>query len=452
LQNSAAHRTTAWQGWWSKLGLDLPIVLALANRLWSLASGPITVFFVAGFLSAEQQGLFYAFASILSAQMMLELGLSQCLMTFVSHESAKLVFDQKKGITGDATALARVAGLMKFATVWYGVIAILFFIIVGAVGYAVLGKSPRAEWELPWILLVASTSINLLLTPCWVLIEGFQQLISLGTIRLISSVSSSLALWFMLYAKTGVMAPAVSSLIISLCGVVYIIGFRGKAILNCLKLPSTGAVNWWEEILPLQWKAAISWICSYLIFNVMTAVCYRFSTSVEAGYLGMSMQVGLAVHLLAMVWLTRQAPVFGSLAASGEYPALRQLFRKSVIRALQTAALGALGVIIMVAILKEYSKIGERFGSLLMIGILGFALTVNQAIQGITLYFRAQKAEPMLGIFITNALVALCLMPFAAYYLGGIGVSLVFLSTQIIATIWCWKMFPVWEKRYERAV
>src|SRR5258708_35135884 len=71
-------------------GVDRAIALTLLGRGWGVIAGPLTIFLIARYLRAEEQGFYYTFGSVIALNIFFELGLTYVLLQFASHEKAHL--------------------------------------------------------------------------------------------------------------------------------------------------------------------------------------------------------------------------------------------------------------------------------------------------------------------------------------------------------------------------
>ena len=76
----------------------------MAFRGLAIVTGPVTVLVIATSYSPELQGYFYTFIAILTAQVLLEMGLGTALQQIASHEWAFLRFDRSSGFSGEEQA------------------------------------------------------------------------------------------------------------------------------------------------------------------------------------------------------------------------------------------------------------------------------------------------------------------------------------------------------------
>jgi len=74
----------------NKLGIDGAILYTTSARIIQAGGGIVTAFLLARFLSKEEQGFYFTFASVLAIQIFFELGLGGILTQFVAHEMAHI--------------------------------------------------------------------------------------------------------------------------------------------------------------------------------------------------------------------------------------------------------------------------------------------------------------------------------------------------------------------------
>lgn len=98
-------------------------------RGWSVCSGIITLALIAKFLSLNEQGFYFTFASVPALQVIFELGLGTVLVQFVSHEMPKLKIIGGH-VVGDDLNLQRFLSIIRLAIKWYIIIAIFVCVSV----------------------------------------------------------------------------------------------------------------------------------------------------------------------------------------------------------------------------------------------------------------------------------------------------------------------------------
>ena len=388
------------------LGIDRAVGWTAAARAWSLLAGPISVVLIAARLSAEQQGFYYTFASIVSFQVMFELGLGLVVQQFASHEKAFLEWQSDGTLGGSDVEKGRLAALFRKSLQWYAgatALAIVTLLIGGTVFFA---RKPTAVhgWESPWIALAVLSGFTLLLTPFLSLLEGSGLLAEVARTRTWQTIASNLTGWTVLLAGGALWAsPAITGAALVL-GIGWVFLTHRRFFSDLLHTPGAG-ISWREEVWPFQWRIAVSWISSYFTFHLFIPVLFTTRGPAAAGRMGMSLTLATAVYFVASSLLTTKLPQFGELIARRDFVELDARFFPAMWRALGVMALGAValfgGTVALRAIGHRWS---ERFLEPLPFALLLAALMAGTIFVAEAVYLRAHKQEPLLGVFIASGI------------------------------------------------
>ena len=137
------HRFRRWAG------VDRAVFFSNAAQMTRLVTGPVTMALVLRYLTPEIQGYYYAFAGIVAMQVFLEMGFSQNILQFASHEYAKLGFTAGQTLEGDPVARSRLISLGRLSFGYYAVAAAIFLFAVGIGGHVFFTVSGRhgVAWQ-----------------------------------------------------------------------------------------------------------------------------------------------------------------------------------------------------------------------------------------------------------------------------------------------------------------
>lgn len=399
------------------LGIDRAIAYTLVGRGWSVIAGPVTLIFIANYLSPEEQGFYYTFGSIISLNIFFELGLSYVVLQFASHEKAKLEWGNTGTLVGDATAKARLSALLRMALLWYGVVALLVVAVILPAGFAFFSRHQSASggevgWQLPWVLVVVLAASYLCITPLLAVIEGCGLVAEIAIMRVYQAVASNFLLWLALSQGLKLYALPMVSVAGLSCAVGWLMWWKRSFLLDLLSYKSGPAtISWWGEVWPFQWKIALSWLSGYFIFQLFNPVLFAYHGPVVAGQMGMSLSLTTALSTTAMAWVQTKAPAFGSLIAQKEFKRLDQLFARSL---WQSFAMIVLAGATLWSLVFYLQSIGHPWGGRLLspwpLGFLIATAIVNHIVFAEAVYLRAHKQEPflfmsVLGAFTTGGLV-----------------------------------------------
>jgi hypothetical protein len=433
-------------------GVDRPVFYTALGRSWSLISGLVTILLVMHFFSKKVQGYYYTFSSVIALQVFLELGFSQCIIQFTSHEFARLKFLPAGVLEGDAHAKSRLISLGRLSLKWYIVMSLLVVIGLGAGGYLFfsLKHDPSVSWVWPWWSLCAVTGVMLTILPIGALLEGCNQLAFIYGLRTFSTMIGSLILWAALWGGLGLFSgTAVVFSVVLISIIAY--ARRWPGLLKELwRAPRGEMISWRHEIWPFQWRIAVSWLSGYFIFNLFTPVLFYFHGPVVAGQMGATMQLINSLNALAYAWIGTKAPRYGMLISRRQFEELDRLFFKSTAQAVGICAVGGLALLAGLIFVQVHFALGERFLGIGPTSLLVLATVVNQIIFGQAVYLRAHKREPFMWLSLTNGLATGLLVIVLGCLFNAWGVCLAYSFVQIAILAWAWAVWKHCSQAWHR--
>lgn len=412
------------------LEFDGAVSYGVAAAVTQLAAAPVTLIFIAAYLTSEMQGFYYTFASIVALQTYAELGLATVITNTASHEWAKLRLDPEGRIVGDPDAISRLVSLGRFVFKWYAVAAGLFVSLISLGGYAFLSQESVGgiAWQSPWIALAVLSGLALLGLPFYALLEGCDQVANIQRARFTQTLMRYGALWSTLALGGHLWAAAAAP-----AGMVvrdlYLFGFQYRRFFRrFLAQPFGAKIRWRREILPMQWRLAASGSFSYLLFNVFTPVMFHYHGLVVAGQMGMTMSIVFALQGFTYKWLPPKVPKFGILVARRDYDELDRLWWRTARATVLVAAALALGVWLLVLGLNLLGL--EVANRVLGPGPTGFLLAGSVFVAAgfcESVYLRAHKQEPIVVLSIVTALLMGALVWVLGGWLGASGAAAAYL-------------------------
>ena len=441
-----------------KFNLNPAIFYALSSRGWQLLAGPVTLFFIAHFFSANQQGFYYTFTSILLLQIFFEMGLSYVLIQFASHEFAYLRWSKWGAVTG-GFKIKRFKQLVLKSCHWYLVVAILFILFVMPAGWYFLGLKSTAgigfHWRLPWALLVLATSINLMLTPLLAIIEGSGKVHEIYRLRFGQTLLGTIVSWLVIVAGGGlycVVSIAIANAVVSIGWLSFKkpILLRWVYSLKAFKINTSNSLFcWWTEVWPMQWRIAISWMSGYFINQIFVPILFLYQSPVVAGQMGMSLAISVMVIFIGQAWLSVKAPFMGRLVAEKNWPGLEKMFFRLVWQSSIMVLICALGMVVVVYAGQRFA-IFQRLLPPGQMALLAASALLSHWINCIAQYLRSHKRDPFMILSVIGAI----LIASSAWYFGrsyssyGIVLSVVLINLfyGLPTALWFWvKYRKAWQ-------
>ena len=302
----------------NKLGIDRAISYVLMGRGFSFFSQPITLYLIAKYFTAPEQGYYYTFGSILSASIFLELGLGVVLTQFASHEYAYLSWNADGSLSGDKDSLSRLLSILRKSLKWYGVLSVLFFLILIPVGIIFFGSSPdttNINYLTPWIFLVFFNSFGLFIYPILTIIEGCGRVADIQKMKFYQLSIGAVSVWLIIFMNGGLLAASILAFTNFLVSIIWLHN-NFKGLVLQLRLSDNKfnyhQISWRREIMPMQWRIALSWISGYLIYQLFNPLLFKYQSATVAGQMGMSISVANVVLGTSMAWISTKTPLYGS--------------------------------------------------------------------------------------------------------------------------------------------
>jgi len=386
-----------------RLGITRALIYTVLGRTWSVLAGPVSLIFVGRFLSKDQQGFYYTFWSVLGLWVFFDLGLSLIIVQFASHERAVLRFVDGR-IEGDYRARQRLASLFRLALRWYGWAGVLMLAVILPAGLIFFTRyhppQVQVQWIGPWVLLVLSTSVNVIIAPLASILEGSGKFQDMALMRLLQGMTANVLLWAALLAGAGLYSAVALNGTMALFSAIWIFRRHRKFFASLASQDAGSGIRWRTEIWPFQWRFAMSWMTGYFTFQIFNPILFASAGPRVAGQMGMSLMVTTAIWLFAQSWINTRAVDFGALVASRDFETLDRTFRHVAVQSTVVVLALSTAVIAATAVLRRIGHpLAERLLSPLPLALLTLATVLNHVVSAEAAYLRAFKREPFVVIF-----------------------------------------------------
>jgi O-antigen/teichoic acid export membrane protein len=419
-------------------GVDGAVGYTALARVCSIMSSVGNVLLLVKFLNPIEQGYYYTLLSLVLLQSVLELGFSFVIQQYAAHESVHCVLCPDGRVEGDATAHSRLASVLQLAARWYSVAAVAIAAVLLPVGFAFFLRRSETQghvaWEGPWIAVVIATAASFLVAPIYSFLDGCGQIKQVAKARFSQAAVVLVASWGTMISRHGLYAPAMVSVGIVAVAIAFLTP-RRRLLLGLLRYPSREeAVSWRHEIWPFQWKLAVSWFCTYFITQMFTPVLFMARGPVEAGRMGMSINIVAYLPVLVLSWMSTKATPFGQLIKLGRLDELDHLFFRTFRQSLSLLAVLVVGCLAGVTTLRHlFPRLAGRMETPIIFAFLLATAFSTFAVQSMAIYLRSFKEEP----FLAQSMVVACLtaisVAIAAPRWGSLGVAAgYFVSSGIV--------------------
>jgi hypothetical protein len=439
------------------LGLDGPIVYTLMARLVNIGGSAAMVLLIVRFLSPVEQGYYYTLLSLVSLQLVFELGFSFVIQQMAAHECIHLELHADGTVSGDRVAHDRLAATLQLSLRWYTMATFVMGLMLAPLGiyfFARHGAPGNAQihWQGPWLAAVGASMAGLWCTPFYSFIEGCGPVRAVAAMRLRQAFVTSAFALLPMFLHRGLYAPAMALVGYVGTGLCFLLTRRRLLIgLLCHKL-RRAPIHWTREVWPFQWRIAVSWLCSYFTVQIFVPILFALRGAVEAGQMGMSLSITNYMSVLALAWTSTKTTPFGSMIARREFQALDRLFRQTLAQSMTAFLLIALGACVVAGLLPAVApRFAARIVSPYLFVLLVLSSGANCMVQSLAILLRSFKSEPFLGQALTVASLTILITALTAARWGNAGAAFSYLTaTALLGLPFAWSIFVRARRGYLR--
>jgi hypothetical protein len=384
-----------------KAGVDRAVGYNLLYQVVSFVARPVSLFMTVAFLTIEEQGFQYTFASVLGLKVFFELGLGIVIVQFAGHEAGRLVPAGDGTLTGDPVAKARLGSLLRKQTFIYAALATSYAVTVLLLGWVFFSRSSAGAvvWQPAWAWTVVVMALYLPLYGVINVLIGCGQVAAMARLNVAVTAVQMAVNWAALAAGAGLLAaPAGLSagLAVNVAG---LLCFHRRLLADLWRTPPVAAVHWRREVWPLQWKISVSWLCTYVTTQVFNPLVFEFYGPAAAARVGLTLALAGMLQTLGWSWVGTRLPAFAGLVARRDFGRLDATFFRALAQATAVVLVGAVGMTAGVAVLGlAGSRYADRFLTPGWVAVAAAAAVGWHLIDCLASYFHCYKQDPFLVV------------------------------------------------------
>lgn len=435
-----------------KIGMDGAIAYASSARVLQAFTGVVNIFFIATFLTGEEQGFYYTFGSILGIQIFFELGFTGIMTQYVAHEAAYLSLDEKNIYQGPERFKSRLTSLIHFCVKWYTVVALVFFVVVNILGVLYFVKygqtQGHVDWKMPWILLSLSTAIKLFQSPFTAIYTGLGKVKEMNKISFYQQLIVPISQWILFLCGLKLYVIGIASFLGIIVWFLYVARTDLlKILIGLFKGVITEKISYMKEIFPYQWKIALSWISGYFIFQLFNPVLFATEGAVVAGQMGMTLSVLSAIQAFTMSWQNTKVPQYSVMIELKHYKDLDTLFNKTLKQMAMICGMLLILAFCIVFFLRVTrlsignSVLGDRFLDYFPLIMMIIPVFLQSFVNSWATYLRCHKEEPFLVNSICNGIACLLSTLILGNMFGVYGITIGYCAIQLLFFPWGYYIF-----------
>lgn len=385
--------------------MKLVAFLGLSYRSSQLLAQGLLVLTSPLFLSESVLGYFFTMMSLASSQVLFELGLGQILVVFF----ARLISESRTNSICDDYQISL---LYKTATILYAIIATLFFIVGGILGFLLLDTSgilSRQVWLPPWILLCLMISLNIINNKNLLYIESTGREKSVFSIRSIQYLLG--ALIYIVFSISGFGLWSVCAVPLG-CFLISILWLNTEKV-KLLFLFKEKHYNfrsvfkfWNNNLLPLQIKTSASFLSGFITLQLFLPLVFKFYGPDAAAYVGFSLNIMMGITLVSSSFSTANVRLFASYAKRHDIQSISRLFKQSL---LFTLLMSFFSILICSIIIPRIPYLSDLVPNMWIFIVLGLGCISNSITYCYAIYLRSYLKEPLVNASLIAALTSLIL-------------------------------------------
>jgi len=414
------------------------LLFATLAKSLQLLNGSLIIILSAIYLDKSNQGLLLTLNSFAAVQIFFELGFASVILQYVGHEKQHLTFDNALEFNGNSKNIQRLASIYRLASSWFnwgGLGCSCLLLIGGAIFFY---DSEVSHWFIPLLALAISVPLNLYSQKYWVVYEGFGYINYIYKLRTLSAAASLITIISLFYFGNGLITPAVSSFFTFLFS--QFLRLHKSEFWNSLKNiknEKKQTLIFFKEILSLQSRVSISYLCGFFMFQSITPIIYKVSGAEDAAIVGIGMSAILILNSLLSTLVQIKIPHLLGLINKKEifsyFDYGYKLIKITVIIAIILSIFG--GLFIYSLRFFSFNWLATRLPDLPTYICLMVASIINQIVSIQATLTRLFKVEPYLFHSIILAVTTVVTMIFAASIGGPLQIAFSFLVITLIISL-----------------
>lgn len=421
------------------------VIHSAVNQMWRIISGPLTLLLIPLFLTPELQGFWYTFGSISALSIFADLGFTMIVSQFAAHEFAFLRFDDNFRVIGPEKYIENLSSLFRFILKWMLIVIIVVFPIVFFIGYILFVQKGDVDiWLVPWLFYTIGAGLAFFNGVIASFIQGCGQVANIQKIGFRVAVSTTLVIITGLILNIGLYALAISIIIANVIYFFFLFSKYHSAFVELLKTKKTKN-TYGRDLLSLLWKYAISWSSGYFIVQIYTPFMFHFHGAVEAGKVGITMNLIISIFSISNTWFTANTPKMNMYVSKKKWSSLDIEYRKNLLLSIATFVVGIIVLFSIILILQaqwdSFSTLSSRFLGIIPLSILIICWFVQIIVNGMAVYLRAHKQEPYVVVSAVSGIFVLVTTYLSAKYMPSNYIFLGFALSFVFILPWSYYIY-----------
>jgi len=427
-------------------GVDKKVGTGLLARAIGMISAPVGSLITVWKLSAEQQGLYYLFGSLLALRVLFELGIGMSVVQVAAY-ARKPVSD------GESRPLD--TAFVVIVNQWMGKVSLYYGALAGVGGVVFLFIQYHGEFTTiaAWTLYILIAALQFSSEGRWGLTEGAGFVTEANVLRIKNNIIQTLSLWFALLSGAGLFSFCIASIIGYFCQEYQFHKFHPWLYAKEKNQFPDRLQHFKSELVTLVRKASQTYLTGYFVFQIQQPICFSLLGAAASARLGFTQSIGSMFIGISSIWLSMNFPKIAHHVADQEFSQAVSLFRTKWIQVCAFAILAGLFSWGITLLLANVTKFQDRLMDPIATGILYGSITLQTISLGLTYWPRAFKVEPFVYVAYAQMLLTPLFLWWGMSALGLVGASIGNLASWVIGFLGIysiflrfWKLKPAHQK------
>jgi hypothetical protein len=201
-------------------------------------------------------------------------------------------------------------------------------------------------------------------------------------------------------------------------------------------------VDWRREMLPMQWRLALTWGSGYLMNSALTPIALRLFGPEDAGRIGMEWTMMGAIAAVAQMAVLVKFQMMGRLVAMKQWQELDRLWLRQSLISFGLGVIGGMAGVLLVVGLRYFGfALATRFLSPAPTAMLMLTTVLLMIPAPMGTYMRAHRQERLLGPSVASAMLMIAIAIPLGRWLGPIGITTAYLLANVLIMPWSVSIF-----------
>jgi hypothetical protein len=389
--------------------------------------GPVGAFIIVHHLTAEKQGIYYLFVSLIALRSLFELGVTAAISQIAAHARSGPGETMENGQQLTSSFVIVVNQWMARAAVLYGMIAglggLAFLVWRGLGSFEIIGT---------WTVAIFVASLQLSQEGRMGVLYGIDGVEEANTLRFRLNLLQYFSQWLMLFSGLGLLSFGLSSLASYLWEIAYFKRFHPWLWVGKAKGDPQETERYSGELKTLMKRVSQTYMTGYLVMQIQIPLSVYLFGAIGASKYGFTQTVGNSLIGMAGVWISVSFPSISYSISKGFIDDAKAQYLSRGRQSLIVGIAGTLATGGAYWVLTHFDRFAERLMSPVEASVLFFGMFLQQVALSLLFWPRSFKVEPFVHVAYTQMVLTPVLLLWLGHTYGLLGFSIANVASWVV--------------------